>query len=349
MIGKTISHYKILSKLGSGGMGIVYKAEDTKLDRHVALKFLPQHLSQAEEEKKRFIHEAKAASALDHPNICTIHEIDETADGQLFIAMAHYEGKTLDKKIEQGPMKLGEVVDIAVQISEGLAKAHAKEIVHRDLKPANVMLTEEGVVKILDFGLAKLRGRTKLTKSGTTLGTAAYMSPEQARGEEVDQRTDIFSLGVLLYEMLTGQQPFLGDYEQAVLYAILHEGPEPITVLRSGVPMELELSVFKCLEKAQAERFQSVTDLLVDLKKFRKNLVKSQTGLAAVAATAEGATRGGPGISFLVGAALAGLAVILAIIAYFNLSLKSTVLRLTNPRQITTGKLLERYPTWSPA
>ncbi len=255
MIGKTISHYKILEKLGSGGMGVVYKAQDTTLDRFVALKFLPQNLSQSEEEKQRFIHEAKAASALDHHNICTIHEIGEAKDGQLFIAMALYEGQTLDKKIEHGPLKLDEAVDIAVQISEGLAKAHGKEIVHRDLKPANVMLTEDDVVKILDFGLAKLRGRTKLTKEGTTLGTAAYMSPEQTQGAQVDQRTDIFSLGVLLYEMVTGQQPFKGDYEQAVTYSILHEDPEPITGLRTGVPLDLERAVFKCLQKAPDERY----------------------------------------------------------------------------------------------
>ena len=189
MIGRTISHYKILEKLGSGGMGVVYKAQDTKLDRFVALKVLPQNLNQSEEQKQRFIHEAKAASALDHHNICTIHEIGEAEDGQLFIAMALYEGQTLDEKIEAGPVKLDEAVDIAVQISEGLANAHGKEIVHRDLKPANVMLTEAGMVKILDFGLAKLRGQTKLTKEGTTLGTAAYMSPEQTLGKEVDLRT----------------------------------------------------------------------------------------------------------------------------------------------------------------
>jgi serine/threonine protein kinase/tetratricopeptide (TPR) repeat protein len=270
MIGKTISHYKIIEKLGSGGMGVVYKAQDTKLDRFVALKFLPQNLNQAEEEKQRFIHEAKAASALDHHNICTIHEIDEAADGQLFIAMALYEGQTLDETIEDGPLKLYAAVDIAVQISEGLAKAHEKEIVHRDLKPANVMLTQDGVVKLLDFGLAKLGGLSKLTKEGTTLGTAAYMSPEQARGEIVDQRTDIFSLGVLLYEMITGQQPFKGDYEQAVTYSILHEDPEPITGLRTGVPMELERIVNKCLQKEPSDRYQGANELLVDLRQITK-------------------------------------------------------------------------------
>ncbi len=229
MVGKTISHYKILEKLGGGGMGVVYKAEDTKLKRTVALKFLPQDLSRDDESKERFIHEAQAASALDHNNICTIYEIDETDDGQMFIAMACYDGETLKKKIERGPFKLEDAIDISLQISEGLSKAHEKEIVHRDLKPANVMLTKDGVVKILDFGLAKLRGQTKLTKVGTTLGTAPYMSPEQARGEEVDNRTDVFSLGVLLYEMLTGQLPFKGDYHEAIIYSILNEDQEPLT------------------------------------------------------------------------------------------------------------------------
>ena len=188
MIGKTISHYKILEKLGGGGMGVVYKAEDTKLKRTVALKFLPQDLSRDDESKERFIHEAQAASALEHHNICNIHEIDEMDDGQMFIAMACYDGETLKKKIERGPQKLEDAIDISLQISEGLSKAHDNDIVHRDLKPANVMLTKDGVVKILDFGLAKLRGQTKLTKAGTTLGTVPYMSPEQAQGEEVDNR-----------------------------------------------------------------------------------------------------------------------------------------------------------------
>jgi len=266
MIGKTISHYKILEKLGEGGMGVVYKAEDTKLDRFVALKFLPRHLSQSEEEKKRFIHEAKAASALDHNNICTIHEIDETEDGQMFIAMASYDGESLKEKIERGPLAIEEAIDIATQISRGLAKAHSKQITHRDIKPANILITEDGVVKIVDFGLAKLAGRTMLTKEGTTLGTASYMSPEQTQGAGVDHRTDIWALGVVLYEMVTGKQPFAGDYEQAVMYSIVNEDPEPITGLRTGVPMELERIVGKALKKNPTERYQSLDEMLVDLK-----------------------------------------------------------------------------------
>jgi len=260
MLGKTISHYRILEQLGEGGMGIVYKAEDTKLGRTVALKFLPPELTRDNEAKKRFIQEARAASALDHPNICTVHEIDETAEGQLFIAMACYEGESLKAKIERGPLRLDEAIDIAVQMAQGLAKAHGQGIVHRDIKPANILVTKDGLVKIVDFGLAKL------TKTGSTLGTAQYMSPEQARGEEVDARSDIFSLGAVLYETLSGKHAFPGEYEQSTLYAILNQEPEPVTSLRSGIPMELERIVKKALAKQPSERYQHADDLIVDLK-----------------------------------------------------------------------------------
>ena len=272
VIGKTIYHYKILEKLGSGGMGTVYKAQDTKLERFVALKFLSPHLSQAEEEKKRFIHEAKAASALDHPNICNIHEIDETEDGQVFIAMACYEGESLKDKIDRGPMPIDEVLDITIQIEQGLNKAHEKGIVHRDIKPSNIFITADGIAKIIDFGLAKLGGRTVITKEGSTLGTVNYMSPEQTRGDEVDHRTDIWSLGVVLYEMLTGKLPFKGDYDQAVVYSILNGEPEPLTSLRTGVPMELEQIVNKTLAKRPDDRYQHSNDLLVDLKRVYNKL-----------------------------------------------------------------------------
>ena len=212
---KTVSHYKILEHLGGGGMGIVYKAQDLKLDRDVALKFLPPEFTRDPDAKQRFMQEAKAASSLQHPNICTIHDIDQTEDGQIFIVMDLYEGETLKSKIERGPTSIDEAVEIALQMARGLAKAHEHGIVHRDIKPANVIVTRDGLVKIIDFGLAKLTGRTMLTKIGSTIGTAAYMSPEQARGEDVDQRTDIWSLGVVLYEMLTGRLPFRGDHESA--------------------------------------------------------------------------------------------------------------------------------------
>ena len=202
MIGQIVSHYRILEKLGEGGMGVVYKAQDLRLERFVALKFLPPHIRPDQEEKVRFIREAKAASALDHPNVGTIHEIAETDDGQMFIVMAHYEGETLKEKIERGPLPVTEAVDIAAQIASGLAKAHHQHIVHRDIKPGNLLVTPDGLVKIIDFGLAKLGGLTKITETHTTMGTMAYISPEQARGEEVDQRSDVWSLGVVLYEML---------------------------------------------------------------------------------------------------------------------------------------------------
>ncbi|MBN2030297.1 protein kinase [bacterium] len=278
MIGKTISHYKILEKLGEGGMGVVYKAQDTKLKRSVALKFLPPELTRDKEAKERFIHEAQAASALEHPNICNIHEIDETKDGQMYIVMACYKGEILKDKIERGPLKLEEAVDIAIQIARGLDKAHRKEIVHRDIKPANIFITQDGVVKIVDFGLAKLKGQTRLTKASTTLGTVAYMSPEQARGEEVDHRTDIWSLGVVLYEILTGQLPFRGEYEQAVTYSILNEEHEPVTALRTGIPMELERIINKCLAKKPAKRYQIIEDVIVDLEEIKeKGDVKKKT------------------------------------------------------------------------
>ena len=282
MIGKTISHYKILEKLGEGGMGVVYKAQDTKLDRYVALKFLPLHLGQAEEENKRFIHEAKAASALEHNNICNIHEIGETEDGQLFIAMAFYEGDSLKEKIERGPMPLDEAIETAIQIAQGLAKAHAKGIVHRDIKPANVMITNENVVKVLDFGLAKLIGRTQLTKEGTTLGTVAYMSPEQAQGGVVDHRTDIWSLGAVFYEMITGRQPFQGDYEQAIMYGIMNEDAEPITGRRTGVPMELERIVNKALSKRPDERYHHVDELAVDLLRTSESVLKTKAATGPI-------------------------------------------------------------------
>ncbi len=265
MIGQIISHYKILAKLGEGGMGVVYKAEDTKLKRIVALKFLSA-IALGGEEKSRFLREAQAAAALNHPNICTIHAIDEV-DGQMFIAMEFIEGQSLREKIEAGPLKIDEAIKFTTQVADGLQAAHEKGITHRDIKSANVMITQKGQAKIMDFGLAKLaRGGTMLTKEGMTLGTAAYMSPEQARGEVVDHRTDIWSLGVVLYEMISGRLPFRGEYEQAMLYAILNEDPEPLTALRTGVPMELERIVNKLLAKDPALRYQHADELPADLR-----------------------------------------------------------------------------------
>ena len=271
MIGKTISHYKILEKLGEGGMGVVYKAEDLKLKRIVALKFLSPFAVGSEEGKTRFFHEAQAAAALDNSNICSVHEIEEV-EGQTFIVMAYVAGRSLKEKIAAGPLKIEDAVEIALQIAEGLQAAHEKGIVHRDVKPANILLTSKGQVRITDFGLAKLAGRTRVTKTGTTMGTAAYMSPEQAQGIEVDHRTDIWSLGAVLYEMITGQLPFKGEYEQAVVYSIVNEDPEPITGLRTGVPMELEQLAFKALAKSPDARYQHADEILTDLRRVQKRL-----------------------------------------------------------------------------
>ncbi|HTY36376.1 MAG TPA: protein kinase, partial [Bacteroidota bacterium] len=272
MIGQTISHYKILEKIGEGGMGIVYKAEDTKLHRPVALKFLPPNLTRDEPTKARFIHEARAASGLDHPNIGTIFEINETDDGRMFIAMAYYAGETLKTKIERGALEIKEAIQIAEQVSEGLSRAHEAGISHRDVKPANIIITERGEAKIVDFGLAKLAGQSKITKTGTTVGTVAYMSPEQALGETVDHRTDIWSLGVVLYEMLTGQMPFKGEYEQVVLYRLMNEEPEHLTRLRPEVPMKLEQIVEKALAKNPDRRLQKADEITADLKSLLKEM-----------------------------------------------------------------------------
>ena len=265
MIGRTISHYKITAKLGQGGMGIVYKAEDTKLKRPVALKFLAAHLLNDEEIRARFTREAEAAAGLNHPNICHVYEIDEV-EGKTFISMAFVEGDSLEKKIEGGPLKLEDVLDIAIQTAKGLQAAHAKKVVHRDIKPANLMIGDDGRVTIMDFGLALLADRSKLTRMDETMGTVTYMSPEQTYGMDLDHRTDIWALGVVLYEMVTGQQPFKGHYDKAVMYSITNEEPEPMTGLRTAVPMALEWLAGKCMAKDREQRYQHADEIIVDLQ-----------------------------------------------------------------------------------
>jgi Tol biopolymer transport system component/predicted Ser/Thr protein kinase len=294
MIGRTISHYKITEKLGEGGMGVVYKAEDTKLDRPVALKFLAAHLVSDQEVRKRFEREAKAAAALNHPNICTVYEIDEV-EGKTFISMAFIEGEALDKTIEGGPLKLANVLDIAIQAARGLQAAHEKKIVHRDIKPANLMVTGSGPkqhITIMDFGLAQLADRSKLTRTDETMGTVTYMSPEQTYGADIDHRSDIWSLGVVIYEMVTGQPPFKGHYDKAVMYSITSEEPEPMTALRTGVPMELELLVNKCLAKGADRRFQSAAELLVDLETLNEKLKSGKSAVVQAGPVATGAHAG---------------------------------------------------------
>jgi len=266
LIGNTLSHYKILAKLGEGGMGVIYRAEDLKLKRTVALKVLTESFTQDEESKRRFILEAQSASSLQHNNICTIHEIDETPDGQLFIAMDCYIGETLKQRIRRGTLSVQEITDIARQIAEGLKKAHENGIVHRDIKPANIFITNDGTVKILDFGLAKRRDQTRLTRGRTTFGTTDYMSPEQIKGEEADQRTDIWSLGIVLYEMLAGRPPFKADHEQAMVYLILNQDPEDLRTLRRDIPEELLAIVEKSMAKEREDRYDDMAAVLGALR-----------------------------------------------------------------------------------
>jgi serine/threonine protein kinase/Tfp pilus assembly protein PilF len=284
MIGQTISHYRIIEKLGEGGMGVVYKAHDTTLDRTVALKFLPHYLTTDQAEKERFYHEARAAAALTHQNIAVVYEIGEyegpasagaPAGKQIFIAMEYVEGQTLKEivgAIHESPLPMKKILDIAIQVCDGLAAAHEKGIVHRDIKSDNIIVTLKGQAKITDFGLAKLKGATKLTKAGSTLGTAAYMSPEQAQGEEVDHRSDIFSFGVVLYELLTGKLPFRGEHQAALMYSLINEQPQPVARFNEKVSPEIEHIVSKALAKNRDERYQHVDDLLADLKSVRRQL-----------------------------------------------------------------------------
>ena len=268
--GSRLGQYEIVSLLGGGGMGLVYKAQDTRLKRPVALKLLPPELTRDESAKQRFLQEAQAASALDHPNICTIHEINETPDGQLYLVMAYYEGETLKEKIERGPLPLDEAVDIAIQIGQGLAEAHTAAVVHRDIKPANVMLPKGAPVKIVDFGLAKLAGQVGLTQTGQALGTVAYMSPEQARGHEVDHGADLWALGVVLYEMLAGRRPFPGEHAQSVVYAILNTEVPPLPSARAEVPADLARVVGRALTKLRGDRQGSAEELVTELRAVKR-------------------------------------------------------------------------------
>ncbi len=285
MIGSTLSHYEITAELGRGGMGIVYRATDTKLNREVALKILPAAALASDEDRARFFREAQAAAQLHHPNIATVFEIDEavpeggdSAEPRPFIAMELIEGESLSDSIKQAPFTLEDSLRIASEIAEALQAAHEKDIVHRDVKSPNVMLTTKRTAKVLDFGLAKTNQSTMLTRMGSTLGTVAYMSPEQAQGQAVDHRTDIWAVGCVLYEMIIGQQPFGGDYEQAVVYSILNEAPQPLTALRTGVPMSLDWIIGKCLAKSADERYQSMRELLVDLR----NVDLASTGFSRI-------------------------------------------------------------------
>jgi len=280
LVGKSISHYRILEEVGRGGMGIVYKAEDTTLKRTVALKFLPAHLNASETDKARFLLEAQAAASLSHPNICTIFGIEEVQDPAssekyMFIAMELVDGQTLHEKTRAGQVRelaLQKAIDIGIQVADGLAAAHEKGIVHRDIKPENIMIRKDGVVQIMDFGLAKLRASraSRLTKEGSTVGTAGYMSPEQVQGQDTDHRSDIFSLGVLLYEMIAGEAPFKGVHETAMLYEIVNVDPAPMSTIKPEIDPELDRIVLECLQKEPDERYNSVKDIAKDLKRFKR-------------------------------------------------------------------------------
>lgn len=314
IIGKKVLHYQIKEELGRGGMGIVYKAEDTKLKRTVAIKFLPYEIAASEEERERFKVEAQAAAALNHPNIATIHAIEEH-DDEMFIVMEYIEGQELRDIVVEAhrnsslPLPIEKVSGYAHQIAEGLRAAHRKNIVHRDIKSSNIMVTEEGQVKIMDFGLAKVAGEPHLTKNHSTLGTAAYMSPEQARGEHTDYRTDIWSFGVVLYEMATGKLPFQGDYDQAVIYAVLSDEHEPIGKLREDLPENFSRLVDQCLRKDREQRPASVDDIL--------SVIKGESTASISTRRAPAGRRGGS-IRIRIAATLAVVILVAMLVLWFR-------------------------------
>jgi serine/threonine protein kinase/tricorn protease-like protein len=356
MIGKIISHYKITEKLGEGGMGVVYKAEDTKLDRTVALKFLPHQLTTSDTERARFLQEAKAASALNHPNVCVIYDIKEH-DGEQFIVMEYVDGRTLRDIVgaeDLQPLPLNEVIHYALQIADALKEAHANGIVHRDIKSENIMVNSKNQTKVMDFGLAKLKGSLKLTQTASTVGTLAYMAPEQVQGIEVDSRADIFSFGVVLYEMLAGRLPFQGDYDAAVVYAIANEEPEPIHKFRSELSSEFLHVLNRALEKHTEDRYQSMGDMLIDLRRVEKEAAK-KPGVVTSPQSAgkydveqQSSAKATPRWIWPTLAAVSLMALLIVFFMFFRRKSDAKVIGLTNPRKITQAIGKEGWPTWSP-
>ena len=282
--GRTISHYTVLEKLGEGGMGIVYKAEDRNLGRTVALKFLAPHAMEDRDSHTRFMREAKASASLDHPNVCTVYEIGE-AEGRVFLSMALVEGGRLSDRIAKRPLDLAEALDVAIQTAQGLQAAHEKGIVHRDIKSANLMISRQGQIKIMDFGIALLTDHARLTQTTTIVGTPGYLSPEQAQRRQADRRSDLWSLGIVIYEMVTGRLPFQADRYEAILHSIIYDAHEPITAVRTGVPMELDRIIAKALAKSPDDRYQHADELLVDLRNLARQIASGlKTPLAPIGA-----------------------------------------------------------------